>query len=131
MTVSQTPLSVTRTLASGQRDPRGGVRQVVKRPVDHLTRVGKILLVYNGQTTGAGGFAKNSYSSGQMLIDPANPKVALARLERPFIAPSTGDEQNGQVNNVVFSEGLVEFRDTYFLYFGMADSVLGVATWKP
>ena len=100
-------------------------------PPPILTRDGKILLVYNGQTTGAGGFPKNSYASGQMLIDPANPKVALARLERPFIAPSTGDEQNGQVNNVVFSEGLVEFRGTYFLYFGMADSVLGVATWKP
>jgi predicted GH43/DUF377 family glycosyl hydrolase len=100
-------------------------------PPPILTRDGKILLVYNGETTGRGGYRANQYSGGQMLIDPADPTKALARLERPFIVPSTGDEQNGQVNNVVFSEGLVEFRGTFFLYFGMADSVLGVATWRP
>lgn len=100
-------------------------------PPPIVTRDGHILLVYNGETTGKGGYPAHQYAGGQMLIDAADPTKPLARLERPFIAPSTGEEENGQVNNVVFSEGLIEFRGTFFLYFGMADSVLGVATWGP
>ena len=37
-------------------------------------------------------------------------------------------EEKGEVNNVVFSEGLVQFKGKWFLYFGMGDSRIGVAT---
>ncbi|WP_210435268.1 glycoside hydrolase family 130 protein [Saccharopolyspora sp. ASAGF58] len=97
-------------------------------PPPVLTDDGRLLLIYNGRADGSGGYQKGQYSGGQLLIDPQNPTKALARLERPFIFPTADDEQNGQVNHVVFSEGLVRFRDRWFLYYGMADSVLGVAT---
>lgn len=97
-------------------------------PPPVVTDDGRLLLVYNGRSDGDGGYRKGQYSGGQLLIDPNDPTKALARLERPFIFPTAEDEENGQVNNVVFSEGLVRFRDRWFLYYGMADSVLGVAT---
>ncbi|MFZ3597909.1 glycoside hydrolase family 130 protein [Streptomyces sp. BH104] len=92
---------------------------------------GHILLVYNARSDGKGGYTKGQYSTGQLLIDPADPTKAVARLERPFLVPTSADEQDGQVNHVVFTEGLVRFRDAWFLYYGMADSVLGVAVWRP
>jgi predicted GH43/DUF377 family glycosyl hydrolase len=99
-------------------------------PPPILTSDGKILMIYNGRAaTATGPYREGQYSGGQLIIDPANPKKAIARLERPFIVPDSSDEQNGQVNNVVFSEGLVHFRKRWFLYFGEADSVLGAAIW--
>jgi beta-1,2-mannosidase len=92
---------------------------------------GLLLLVYNGRATGDPEHREGQYSGGQLLIDPANPTKAVARLERPFIQPRAEDEQNGQVNNVVFSEGLVYFRNRWLLYYGMADSVLGVMVHTP
>jgi beta-1,2-mannosidase len=101
-------------------------------PPPILTSDGKILLVYNGRAAqDGGGYREGQYSGGQLIIDPRDPTKAIARLERPFIVPTAEDEQNGQVNNVVFSEGLVFHRGTWFLYFGMADSVLGAAIWRP
>jgi predicted GH43/DUF377 family glycosyl hydrolase len=100
-------------------------------PPPILTSDGKILLIYNGRAAGGGGYREGQYSGGQMLFDPGDPTQAVARLERPFIEPTAADEQNGQVNDVVFSEGLAHFRGSWFLYFGMADSVLGAAVWHP
>jgi predicted GH43/DUF377 family glycosyl hydrolase len=101
-------------------------------PPPILTSDGKILLVYNGRSAkDQPPYREGQYSGGQLIIDPKDPKTAIARLERPFIVPDSGDEQNGQVNNVVFSEGLVHFKRKWFLYFGEADSVLGAAIWDP
>lgn len=41
--------------------------------------------------------------------------------------PSTPEEERGQVDLVVFAEGLVQFRGKWFLYYGQADQTLGVA----
>jgi predicted GH43/DUF377 family glycosyl hydrolase len=101
-------------------------------PPPILTSDGKILLVYNGRAArDEGPYREGQYSGGQLIIEPSNPRRAIARLERPFIVPDSSDEQNGQVNNVVFSEGLVHFRGRWFLYFGEADSLLGAAVWDP
>ncbi|KEF56517.1 uncharacterized protein A1O9_06704 [Exophiala aquamarina CBS 119918] len=51
----------------------------------------------------------------------------LARLETPFLVPSTPEEERGQVDLVVFAEGLVQFKGQWFLYYGQADQTLGVA----
>ena len=70
------------------------------------------------------------YESSQMLIDPTlfpyGPPVA--RLETPILTPDTEDEQNGQVGNVLFSEGLVPFKGQWLMYFGEDDTSLGVAS---
>lgn len=93
------------------------------------TRNGKWILIYNGATTGRGIYPKNQYSVGQMLIDYDHlDKGPVARLEAPLLVPSAPNEEIGQVNQVVFAEGLVQFKEKWFLYFGQSDSELGVAT---
>jgi predicted GH43/DUF377 family glycosyl hydrolase len=112
-------------------------RLIEPGPAPIKTRDGKWLLVYNGMTTGRVGYPQNQYSVGQMLIDPsgafrptlnasdagATYQPALrdgpvARLERPILVPEAGNEQQGQVDQVVFAEGLVQFKGKWFLYFG-------------
>ncbi|OAL31352.1 hypothetical protein AYO20_08262 [Fonsecaea nubica] len=108
------------------------------------TRDGKWLLIYNGMTTGRVGYPQKQYSVGQMLIDPSGsfrptlnvsdgayqPALRdgpVARLERPILVPEADNEQKGQVDQVVFAEGLVQFKGKWLLYFGQGDSELGVA----
>lgn len=93
------------------------------------TRDGKWLQIYNGQATGPGGYKPTAYGTGEMLLDPVNsPDAPLARLERPVLEPSAKTDIEGQVDNVVFSEGLVQFKGKWFLYYGSGDSYLSVAT---
>ncbi|EXJ64755.1 hypothetical protein A1O7_01093 [Cladophialophora yegresii CBS 114405] len=120
-------------------------RLIEPGPAPIKTRDGKWLLVYNGMTTGRVGYPQNQYSVGQMLIDPSGsfrptlnvsdgvyqPALRdgpVARLERPILVPEAGNEQQGQVDQVVFAEGLVQFKGKWYLYFGQGDSELGVAT---
>jgi predicted GH43/DUF377 family glycosyl hydrolase len=110
-------------------------RLIEPGPAPIKTRDNKWLLVYNGMTTGRIGYPQNQYSVGQMLIDPsgsfrANISVPegtyqpalkdgpIARLQNPFIVPEAGNEQEGQVDQVVFAEGLVQFKGKWYLYYG-------------
>jgi predicted GH43/DUF377 family glycosyl hydrolase len=119
-------------------------RLIEPGPAPIKTRDGRWLLVYNGMTTGRIGYPKDQYSVGQMLIDPSGafrptlnvsdgkyqPALKdgpIARLEQPILVPEGEGEKNGQVSQVVFAEGLVQFKGKWFLYYGMADSELGVA----
>lgn len=54
-------------------------------------------------------------------------RQALARTTRPFLTPSEDFELTGQVMPTCFIEGLVWFRERYFLYYGTADSRVAVA----
>lgn len=93
------------------------------------TKDGKWILIYNAATLGGGKYKNNQYSIGQMLIDYENLDAGpLARLERPLLEVSEGNEEKGQVDQVVFCEGLVQFKGKWLLYFGQGDSELGVAT---
>jgi predicted GH43/DUF377 family glycosyl hydrolase len=93
------------------------------------TRDGKWILVYNVATMGAPGYRNNQYSVSQMLIDLDCLRGGpLARLDKPSLVVSALNEQTGQVNKVVFCEGMVQFRGRWFMYYGQGDSELGVAT---
>ena len=81
-----------------------------------------ILLLYNAADDSL------RYAAGQALFDAADPTRLLARTDAPFLTTTDVLEQTGQVRNVVFIEGLVRFQDHWFLYFGMGDSGIGVAT---
>ena len=83
-----------------------------------------ILLLYNGADD------ELVYRSGQALFDANDPTKLISRSETPFLTPDVQLEQEGQVPNVVFIEGLVHFKDTWYLYFGMGDSGIGVATMR-
>ena len=94
------------------------------------TRDGMWLKMYNGVALGLGGYETASYNTGQMLIDMENQPRGppIARLETPLLEPTSVHEVKGQVDNVVFSEGLVQFRGKWLNYFGQGDNFLGVAT---
>jgi len=100
-----------------------------------LTKKG-IVLFYNGKNhPGNGGdkrFNGNSYCAGQMLFDKADPTKLLARLDVPFLRPMDPFEKSGQyVNGTVFIEGMAWFKHKWYLYYGCADSRVGVAVYDP
>jgi len=82
-----------------------------------------ILLIYNGDKKDG-----RRYCTGGVLFDKKNPSKVLKRCENPFLVPEKDWEINGQVSNVVFSEGLVKRGKKWYLYFGGADSNVNVAT---
>jgi predicted GH43/DUF377 family glycosyl hydrolase len=61
-----------------------------------------------------------------------DPTRVLARSERPLFEPSTVWEKVGQVPNVVFVEGLVMEPERWLVYYGGADTHVGVASvvWR-
>ena len=57
-----------------------------------------------------------------------NPIKLLARADEPFIRPTERYERTGPVRRGHdLRRGLVPFRGQWFLYYGMADSRVGVA----
>ncbi len=95
-----------------------------------------ILLLYNGKNRGDDRrderFTPNSYCAGQILFDLENPGQVLARLDVPFFRPMDAFEKSGQyVDGTVFIEGLTFFNDKWYLYYGCADSKVGVAVYDP
>lgn len=95
-----------------------------------------IILFYNGKNKAAEGrdkrFNANSYCAGQALFDRNDPSKPLSRLDLPFLRPMEPFEKSGQyVNGTVFIEGMVYFKKKWFLYYGCADSRVGVAIYDP
>lgn len=93
-----------------------------------------ILLLYNGMNLDEGGdpeIAKGAYCSGQALFDLNDPTILINRLEKNFLRPDQPYEIQGQVNQVCFIEGMVPYKGNWYLYYGTADSKIGVAVKKP
>jgi beta-1,2-mannosidase len=89
-----------------------------------------ILFIYNGSN--AANFndtslPKFTYAAGQALFDKNNPYQLIDRSKHFFIHPDKEYEKLGEVNEVCFVEGLVFFRNQWFLYYGTADSKIAVA----
>ncbi|MFT6935495.1 MAG: putative GH43/DUF377 family glycosyl hydrolase [Maribacter sp.] len=106
----------------------------------HLTEPGPpalytengILLLYNGKNLSGEGatskYPQGTYCGGQVLFDKNDPTKMIARLETPFICPSLPHEISGQYKaGTTFIEGLVYFKEKWFLYYGTADSMVGLA----
>lgn len=106
----------------------------------HLTEPGPpalytedgIIMLYNGKNlSGAGAsdkYPEGTYCGSQALFDKENPSKLLARMETPFICPSLPHEVSGQYKaGTTFIQGLVYFQDKWFLYYGTADSMVGLA----
>ena len=68
-----------------------------------------------------------AYSPGQALFDPADPTALIWRCDAPFLNADRPYEIAGQVNHVVFVEGIVPFGGRWLLYYGTADSLIAVA----
>lgn len=94
-----------------------------------------ILLLYNGKNLSGVGAGKSTpegtYCGGQVLFDANHPDRVLRRLPTPFICPTLPHEVSGQYKaGTTFIEGLVYFRGRWLLYYGTADSMVGVAVSK-
>ncbi len=70
----------------------------------------------------------NTYRLGIMFMDLENPLKILYRSPEPVLEPETDYEKYGYVNNVVFTCGAVEKDGLYYVYYGAADEVIGLAT---
>ncbi len=104
-------------------------RLVEPGPYALLTEKG-ILLIYNSSNAKSNndpGLPVFTYAAGQALFDREAPYKLIDRLNHYFIYPDKPFEITGEVNNVCFVEGLVNFRDKWFLYYGTADSKIAVA----
>jgi beta-1,2-mannosidase len=89
-----------------------------------------ILLLYNSRNIRSNGdtsLADATYAAAQILIDKNDPGKVIDRSENYFINPEKPYETTGQVNQVCFVEGLVQFKGKWFLYYGTADSKIAVA----
>lgn len=100
-----------------------------------LTKKG-ILLLYNGKNSKGNNrdinYTAGAYCAGQVLFDKKDTYKVVSRLDKPFFAPSADFEKSGQyVDGTVFIEGLVYFKQKWFLYYGCADSKVGVAICDP
>jgi beta-1,2-mannosidase len=94
-----------------------------------------IVMLYNAGNLGRHGDPQlpvRVYTGGQALFDASNPLKLIARSDAPFIRPTEPYERTGQyAEGTTFVEGLVPFNGKWFLYYGMADSRVGVAVWDP
>ena len=95
-----------------------------------------IILFYNGRNLpgyeGDKRFNALSYCAGQALFNKNEPGKLIGRLDVPFLRPMESFEKSGQyIDGTVFIEGLVYFKKKWFLYYGCADSKVGVAIFDP
>jgi predicted GH43/DUF377 family glycosyl hydrolase len=51
----------------------------------------------------------------------------LARTAEPILVPETDDERDGTVPNVVFPTAVERVDGVHYVFYGMADSKIGVA----
>jgi predicted GH43/DUF377 family glycosyl hydrolase len=70
---------------------------------------------------------KVNYAAGALILDAADPSRVLARTPEPLLAPETDDERSGIVPNVVFPTAIEQIDGRLFVFYGMADSKIGVA----
>jgi len=99
-------------------------------PPPILTDAG-IVVIYNGKNAEQDGdpeLGPNAYAAGQALFAADDPARLLARMDKPFFKPELPFEKTGQyAAGTTFVEGLVYFKNKWFLYYGCADSAVGVA----
>jgi len=70
------------------------------------------------------------YRLGLTLLDHDNPRKVLARASEWVFAPETVYEQRGLVPNVVYTCGALLRGDEVWMYYGAADTVIGLAIAK-
>jgi predicted GH43/DUF377 family glycosyl hydrolase len=81
------------------------------------------LLLYHGVSS-----TRHIYRVGAVLLDLKNPFHVIARTDQPIFEPKEKYEMEGVVPRVVFPCGLAKKGDRLFIYYGGADTVVGVAT---
>ena len=91
-----------------------------------------IVLFYNGKNAtddnADPSLPKGTYSTGQIVFDKNNPEKVIDRSDTSFLRPSLPHEVTGQYQaGTTFAEALLFFKGKWFLYYGTADSYVGLA----
>lgn len=100
-------------------------------PPPLLTKDGIVVLYNagNSQQVGVKNLGNRVYTGGQALFDAEEPWKLLDRVSDPFIQPELPFEKSGQYpEGTTFLEGLVFFQGKWLLYYGTADSMVGVVS---
>ena len=93
------------------------------------------LVIYHGVSGEVGETGRPRtlrYSAGALILDRHDPSMIRYRSPEPILAPQTQAEISGVANNVVFPTGVDQRLDLgqpdrIDVYYGMADSSIGVA----
>ncbi len=83
------------------------------------------LLLYHGISK-----SHHTYRIGAVLLDLHDPAIVLSRTSDPIFEPEESYEKKGIVDNVVFPCGMAEKDGLLYIYYGGADTVVGVATME-
>ena len=91
-----------------------------------------ITLLYNGKNAtdekADPSLPKGMYSVGRFVFSKKTPWKIVKRSDTCFLKPSLPHEVTGQyAAGTTFSEGLVFFKGKWYLYYGTADSYVGLA----
>ena len=91
-----------------------------------------IVLFYNGKNARGENadpsLPESTYSVGKVVFDINDPAKVIWRTDTCLLKPTLPHEITGQYSaGTTFSEGLVWFRSKWYLYYGTADSFVGVA----
>jgi predicted GH43/DUF377 family glycosyl hydrolase len=62
-----------------------------------------------------------------MILSATNPAQVIARTNEPILVPETSDEIDGVVPNVVFPTASELIGGERYVFYGMADTKIGVA----
>jgi beta-1,2-mannosidase len=94
-----------------------------------------ITLFYNGKNaeneSATSDLPKGTYSVGKVVFDLNDPQKVIYRSDTCLLRPTLPHELTGQYQSgTVFSEGMVYFKSQWFMYYGTADSFVGVAIMK-
>jgi predicted GH43/DUF377 family glycosyl hydrolase len=86
------------------------------------------LLLYHGNEYYRVEGNQRHYRVGLAVLDREDPARVLYRHPEPIFVPRAPYETAGPVGNVVFPTGLIAREGLYYLYYGAADGVIGLAT---
>jgi beta-1,2-mannosidase len=91
-----------------------------------------IVLLYNGKNSdnddASPDLPRGTYSVGKIVFDPLMPERVLFRSDTCLLKPTLPHEATGQYKSgTTFAEGLVRYQSKWFLYYGTADSFVGLA----
>ena len=94
-----------------------------------------ILLIYNGKN--ANGKDADPSLPRELILSEVyylmskDLETIISRPDKPFLKPTLPHEISGQyAAGTTFAEGLVYYKEKWFLYYGTADSFVGVAVSK-
>ncbi|WP_206192416.1 glycoside hydrolase family 130 protein [Scrofimicrobium canadense] len=67
------------------------------------------------------------YAAGAMLLDDEEPWKVIGRTSEPILVPETEEELSGTLGNVVFPTAITNIDGRNYVFYGMADSKIGMA----